>query len=328
MTASAKSAAKQAVPNGAAAAVWPAGDALGWALLAAGVLFGAWMLFHTWAVDLTALYFAGHFFEVGRPDLVYLPGSEVFIADPPPEYVALGAAEGWREGALTPYLYPPLWAALLAPLTAKLTAYQFFFVFQLASLVAVAASIRLSYRIAGSPAGLGFTPWVLISAALTAGTGAGYFGLWLGQPQILVDLAILAAFAALLRGWDIPAGAALALAAAMKLAPVLLVAVFIMERRWKAAASFLAFGLGFTWVSIRLAGWPLHAELLDKLSGIDAALLVSRVVASLELVLLQIHDALGGSAVWRIDHPYMVPEPDWIAAATRMALGTSNSLWQ
>jgi hypothetical protein len=298
----------------------------GWAILALGVALGAYALRGTWAVDLTALYFAGHFFREGLTELVYLPGHEVFVTDPPAAYVALGEAEGWRDGVVTPYLYPPLWAALLAPLTAVVTAHQFFWGAQVLNLAALAGSIWLSFHMVSRRTKLRFDGWVALSLLLAAGTGLGLFGLWLGQPQILVGFVILLAFYLLMRGQDIGAGAALALAAAIKLSPALLVIVFVMEARWRAVAAFAAVGAGFGLVSIGLAGWPLHAELLEKLAAIDARVLVARTSTGLEMVFYQIGRVLNGTAVWQIATIEMPPEPSGIGWPVRALLLTGLAL--
>lgn len=291
----------------------------GWVLIVVALGFAFTLLAGRWAVDLTALYFAAHFFSSGDPALVYVPGPEVFLYDPPPAWRALEAAAGMPDGPLTPYLYPPLWAALLSPVVAKVSPIGFFTAFHLVNLAALAGMIWLAYRLA-RPARFGFFAWSAVSLALVLTSGVGVMGLWLGQPQILVSFVTLCAFVLLAEKRDIGAGAVLALAAAMKLTPALLVVVFVMERRWRALVAFTIAGAVLALASVWLAGWPMHAAFLDKLSLIEGGLLVSRIVASLELAFHQLGAVLTGSANWRIDHPYMVPEPGWIAVATRATL--------
>jgi alpha-1,2-mannosyltransferase len=294
--------------------------ALGWAVLAIGAVVAWLLLRHQWALDLTALYFAAKFYGAGQADLVYLPGASVFIGTPPPDYLALFVAETGlpaEEARLTPYLYPPLWAALLAPLAGRVSAVTFFDIFQLANLAALAGTIWLGWRFVRPP-GMGFALWALLSVGLFAATGAGAVGLWFGQPQILVSFIIMLAAWLLAERHDIGAGAALALAAAIKLSPALLVVWFIMERRWRALGAFVVAGAGLAAVSVALAGWPLHAEMLAKIAAIDGHVLISRIVVSLELWLAQLSGT--GAPGWSFAAPVMVPEPGWIGWVVRLAL--------
>lgn len=293
---------------------------LGWAVLAIAALV-AWMLLrHQWALDLTALYFAATFYGAGQTDLVYLPGASVFIGEPPPEYLALFMAETGQPASaarLTPYLYPPLWAALLAPLAGRVSAVTFFDIFQLANLAALTGTIWLSWRFTRPPS-VGFALWAVLSVGLFAATGAGAVALWFGQPQILVNFVIVLAVWFLAERNDIGAGAALALAAAIKLWPALLVVLFIMERRWRALGFFVVFGAALAGASVALAGWPLHAEMLAKIAAIDDHVLVSRIVVSFELWLAQLTG--NGAPGWSFAAPFMVAEQGWIAWVVRFAL--------
>ncbi|HHC29904.1 MAG TPA: DUF2029 domain-containing protein [Rhodobacterales bacterium] len=184
------------------------------------------------------------------------------------------------EARLTPYLYPPPWAATLAPLAARVSAITFFDIFQIATLAALAGTIWLGFRFARPP-GLGSLAWAALSLGLFGFTGAGAVGLWFGQPQIIVSFLVMLSAWALAERHDIGAGAALALAAAIKLSPALFVVWFVMERRWRALAAFALVGAALGGLSIAVAGWPLHAEMLAKIRAIDNHILFSRIVVSL-----------------------------------------------
>jgi alpha-1,2-mannosyltransferase len=293
---------------------------LGWFLI---VLFCAVFLlltWHTWAIDLTALYVAGHFFDTGQLDLIYLPGHGLVVYDPPPAYRALAEEFGGPTNAITPYLYPPLWAALLAPITRILGMYQFFSAFEIINIAALAATIWFSFRLTDLPTRMGFGRWALISIALAGGTGLGSFGIWLGQPQILVGFITLFAFYLFAEQRDVGAGAMLALAVAMKLSPVLLVMVFIMERRWRAVWAFAGVGLTLALLSITLAGWPLHAEMLHKLADISDHVLVYPTSAGLEMFLYQLDALIMGTEQWTVQSAHMQPEAGWISWVIRAIL--------
>ncbi len=130
----------------------------------------------------------------------------------------------------------------------------------------------------------------------------------------------LLAFVLLAERYDIGAGAVLALAAAIKLSPVLLVLIFVMERRWRALASFVAVGGALALASVALAGWPLHAAFLEKISTVAGQVYFSRIVVSLELVLYQIGAMVDGTAQWSSFATDIKPEPVWVSWTVRAAL--------
>lgn len=294
--------------------------ARGWVLLGLAEIAVWLVLRHGWALDLTALYYAAHFWHTGQTELIYLPGPSVFVGSPPPEYLSLFTAETGlpaQDARLTPYLYPPLWAAVFAPLAAKVSAITFFDIFQIANLAALAGTIWLAFRFTQVP-GFGFLPWAALSLGLFGFTAAGAVGLWFGQPQILVSFFVMFAAWALAERYDIGAGAALGLAAAIKLSPALFVVFFLMERRWRALGSFIVVGAGLGGLSVAVAGWPLHVEMLQKLAAINAHVLISRIVISLELWLVQLSGA--GLPGWSFPTPVMVAEPGWVTLVVRATL--------
>lgn len=292
---------------------------MGWVIIAMASV-GLWLFLRgTWSVDLTALYFAAHFIGQGDPDLVYLPGASIRVVDPPAAWTALAIAEGNPDGRLTPYLYPPLWAALLGPVVDRVSAHAFFDALNALNIAALAGTIWLSFRLT-APDRIGFGTWAALSVVLGMATGSGFFGLWLGQPQIIVSFVTLLAFVLLAGGRDLGAGAMLALAAAMKLSPVLLVVVFVMERRWRALATFAVMGALLGAASILMAGWPMHAAFLGKLAALGDSVMISRTSVGLEMMLYQIGAVIDGSAYWSVPLPVLEPEPVWIGWAMRLVL--------
>lgn len=300
---------------------------LGWVIIAFALIALGLFLRGAWSVDLTAIYFAAHFIGQGNPDLVYLPGANIRVVDPPEAWIALAAAEGNPGGGLTPYLYPPLWAALLAPVVERMSAYSFFAVFNGANIVALAGTIWLSFRLTASDR-IGFGTWAALSLALGVGSGFGFFGFWLGQPQIIVSFVTLLAFVLLADRRDLGAGTMLALAAAMKLSPALLVVIFVMERRWRALAAFVVAGGVLGLASVLLAGWPMHAAFLEKLAALDRSAMISRTSAGLEMMVYQLGALIDGTAYWSVPLPVLEPEPVWIAWVMRLVLvGGLVAIW-
>ncbi len=301
---------------------------LGWALILAAALYFFMAFRGAWALDLTAIYFAAHFYAEGQFDMVYLPGPEVFLYEVPPAWEAFAHEVGRPEEYLTPYLYPPLWAAVLAPIVEAVSVFRFFNMVLVVNLVSMAGMIWLAFRLVRSPR-LGFAPWAALSLVLVGSSSMGLMGLWLGQPQIFVAFVTLLAFHEFAERRDLTAGAVLALAAAMKLSPAIFVVIFVMEGRWRAVAAFAVVGGGFALASIAVAGWPLHAAFLDKLHEVSAHVQVSRIVAGFELMLWQAHQVAIGEADWLIRSPFMAPEPGWIGWATRLILlGGLVAIWR
>lgn len=75
-----------------------------------------------WPVDLSALYFAAHFFDAGAHHLVYAPDGQAFWDQAHPEWRELARAQGYEANLLPAYVYPPLWAAVLGPAPCPLQA--------------------------------------------------------------------------------------------------------------------------------------------------------------------------------------------------------------
>lgn len=289
-------------------------------MLAAWSLFTLTSYWKTWALDLTALYLAAHFYAQGAFDLIYLPGPDVFLVDPPAAYLEAGLAQDAARGdRLTPYLYPPIWAALLAPVTKILSMTGFFKLWLVANVAATVGAIWIGWLWVGR--GVSPVLWCGAALALVSVTVVGQMGFAYGQPQVVINFLIIAAFFAVSRGADLRGGALLGVAAAIKLTPAVLVLVLVMEKRWRALGAFAGVGGALGLASIAIAGWPLHAQMLDKLAAIDGHVMVARITASLELVLFQAQAILSGGAPVRVDGAaHMTAQPGWMVWAVRAAL--------
>ncbi|HBZ45044.1 MAG TPA: hypothetical protein DEO85_13515 [Maritimibacter sp.] len=275
---------------------------------------------NNWKLDTTALYFAAKSWAAGQTHLIYAPGPVPFLVEPPAQWVAWGDAENWDEPRyFTPYLYPPIWAVLLAPIAAAVPSVAFFNATLLAMIAASIWLVWIGWRFI-RPVQTTPVVWAGLSFLFLVGTAPGYMLFGLGQPQIIVSAVTFAAFLALANGRDILSGGLLALVAAVKLSPALLVVIFIMEKRWKALGAFAVIGAALGGLSVALAGWPLHAELLEKLAQIEERTLVSRINTGLELVLYQVSEIAQGRADWVIGTPEVVMEAGWITWTTRAVL--------
>lgn len=218
------------------------------------------------SADLLALWMAGHVYSMGNPELVYPPVNHLFTMLP---------SEGWFpilqelgvSGYVFPYLYPPLWAALAAPLTMTAD----FTAFQAAAAVLnpflLTGCVVAAWRLAGSGWALG--PFVIVGMAVLLTSSVGSVALYQNQPQILVAFLTLWAIERTEKGHPATGGLLLALAAAIKIYPVLYVVFWIAGRQYRAAFVFLLAGAFLGGLSVYLCGWPLHAQFLELLGSIS-----------------------------------------------------------
>ncbi|MAM63914.1 glycosyltransferase family 87 protein [Maritimibacter sp. UBA3975] len=281
----------------------------------------------SWKIDLSAIYYAARSFGTGDFANVYASGGAPFLPDPPSAWQDWAHSEGFTGPAFTPFLYPPLWAAALAPVATAIPAQTFFNAVLVINAAATVWMIWLTWRLM-RPIQIGPVGWVVISFALMLVTAPGYMSFWFGQPQVIVAAFTLAAVVALADRRDILAGGCLALAAAIKLTPALIVLIFAMERRWTALAAFVATGAVLALASLGAAGWPLHAELLAKLAAIENQILVSPINVSLEQAFYYLQSFANGTGDLSA-RPHMVGGEDWISWTVRgfLAAGVVALWW-
>jgi alpha-1,2-mannosyltransferase len=292
--------------------------------LIAALIAGVWAVaivflnWGSWKIDLSAIYYAARSFAAGDLANVYVPGGAPFLPDPPATWADWAREEGFTGPAFTPFLYPPLWAAALAPVAAAVPAQAFFNAVLVVNAAATIWMIWLTWRLM-RPIQIGPVGWAAISFALMLVTAPGYTAFWFGQPQVIVAAFTLAAVVALADRRDILAGGCLALAAAIKLTPALIVLIFVMERRWTALAAFAVTGAALALASLVSVGWPLHAELLEKLAAIESQILVSPINVSLEQAFYYLQSLATGTGDLSA-RPHMVDGVAWIGWATRAFL--------
>ncbi|WP_165905223.1 glycosyltransferase family 87 protein [Rhodovulum euryhalinum] len=228
-----------------------------------------------WGEDLAALYMAGHMIRIGKPELVYLVSAENFVNSVPeawlPEMARLGV------GGLTafPYIYPPLWAVLVAPLTGWLGPRGFNDLFAVAQVSLMVLGVWLAWRLAGRAARIPFWAWAGFSGLLLQTGFVPAFALELMQPQIAVTILCILSVERLAHGRNVAAGVALAVAAAIKLTPAVLVVIFLLERRWHALAAFLLSAAALLAVGLAVAGGDLHAAFLENTSRIRGVMVLT-----------------------------------------------------
>ena len=119
-------------------------------------------------------------------------------------------------------------------------------------------------------------------------TFAGSLALMENQPQILVSFLILLALERLRADAPIAAGAILALAAALKVYPVLFALIWIIAGERRAPLAFAALGGVLGVASVALVGWPAHAAFLETLGAISQSVLLTPVSYGFAPALAQI----------------------------------------
>lgn len=225
--------------------------------------------------DLSALYAAGWLFGDGQTNLIYAapPG---FFGGMPPEWASLTEMMGMAGQEPLPYVYPPLWAALMAPLTGALSPEGFFRTMALVQLPMLPGCAVLAWRML-RPNRLPLWAWLGITAALLWTSLIVSSAVVQLQPQITVAFLTLLAFERYGAGRVAAAGALLALAAALKLAPAGLALIFLLDRNWRALGWFAGVGATLAGLSLILAGPALHFEFLARLSTVSGGVFLSTI---------------------------------------------------
>ncbi len=227
--------------------------------------------------DLYAMWLAGQHLDTGA---VYPPSSDVFTMTPPREWIEVGGDR------LFPFLYPPLWAALAAQL-AEITTFGVIADWaRLLNAMLITCTAALAWRATGSR--LPFPVFTGIALLALTQTFTGSLALLENQPQIAVSFLIILAFERARSGAPILAGMALALAAALKVYPVLFALLWFATGNTRALAAFTVTGAALGGLSIALAGWPLHVEFLAQLSTIANTVLLTPVSYAVTPALAQI----------------------------------------
>ncbi|WP_425049567.1 glycosyltransferase 87 family protein [Psychromarinibacter sp. S121] len=290
----------------------------GLAILAVWAVWAALRWWGHWPADLSALYFAGHFHAEGMPAEIYASPARFFGLDMPQSWTDAATAAGHPGVQTFPYVYPPLWAVLMAPLAAwpPQAVFDGFLLWHLALLVLAPV---LAFRIM-RPA-ISFTVFAAITAALLTTSVITEQALFQNQPQITVAFLTLLSFERLTSDRDTEAGLALGLAAAIKLSPILLLAIFLIERRFRAAATAVATVAALAVLSLALAGPELHLEYLRKLSVLGDQLVIWDLNLSLKAALFQMSELVAGRRLpASTDGPLLLESPGWLAPAVFAAL--------
>ncbi len=257
--------------------------------------------------DLAALYIAGQMWAEVGPEGIYAFDAADFYTTEDPRWLVRAEALGLNEIDIFPYVYPPVWAALLAPIattvdfaTVKVvTAWIFFPAFA----VAVLAARSLTTPTADP---LRYVAVTIIPVTLSLPFLVAFGNI---QPHLLITALMLVALERDARGQGLGAawvaGAALGLAAAIKLSPAILAIWWLVRGRWHALLAFAVVGGGLGLASLVTLGFGIHWRFLERLSEIDGIVLVNQVNIPLETFLVPLPQATD------VGH-LSIPEPAWV----------------
>ncbi len=267
------------------------------------------------SADLLASWIAGHFLEIGALDRIYPQDTTAFTMLPPPGWQAYLDSHEYGD-TVFPFIYPPLWAVVFGWLT-RIT--EFTRVAQVASLVnplLMGGMVLLAWRAgAARMSALHFT---VIGLLVLFGSSIGTIAIFQNQPQILVAFLMVLAVERSQAGAPLTAGAALALAASIKLYPAAFALLWLASGDRRAFGAFLVVGLGLGALSVALAGWPLHRTFLNQFAVIGRTVMVTGFSFSLDPSIAQVFFA---------DRLQFIADPAAAAAAAETGVPADRLGW-
>lgn len=299
-------------------------------IMAVVTLASAWRHFDSTSPDLLASWMAGLNFARGAHWDIYFGSSDLFTMRPPASWVWELKSSGHTD-AIYPFIYPPLWAWLTAKLTQVASFPLVVFVANIINPLLMMGTILLAARMARGA--LSVSQFLIIGVVAFSMTVIAVVALEQNQPQIFVSfLLVLAAERSRSGDWR-SAGAALALAASVKLYPAIFALIWIAQRDWKPLSAFVCVGGALGLTSIAVAGWPLHAEFLHELSAISGTALVTFFTHSIDATVAElffkeqatflVNLNEGGVGVWAV----LAKTPLWRMADAAMMLSVIAGIY-
>lgn len=175
--------------------------------------------------------------SAGRDFASYYYAARVALADGDPYDKAALEEVAQAEGArreVHPFFYPPpfVWLVAWAPLIDLEGGFRLWWVLNELCLLGVCLVLTRWWRPLGDHVGV-------VVAALAAAMYAVAYSAELGQANFPVLLLVVGGLASE-RRWPVLAGVAVGLAAMFKMSPALLVAWWLLQGRWRAAAAAVA----------------------------------------------------------------------------------------
>lgn len=298
--------------------------------IAAIFLWLVWQLFAgRWALDLSAVYFAALSFGNGDYDQIYQARPFFFGETASDNWDAIATQLGYPGERAAPFIYAPIWAAIFAPIAVRTDPIAFYNGVLVFHACLCLVSVWLAYRIV-RPRRISLIGWWLSSFAIILLTSPFALAFFLNQPQITVTFLILLSFERYRSGALIAAGIALGLAASIKIMPAALAVIFLMDRRWTAAAVAMATGCAVLVASVAIAGVDLHRGFIEQLRHASSFVLVVPINFSVQ-GLLSGFSNLHGENVMAVDGDTKLDiyqALPWVGFMCKLALsGTIGVLW-
>lgn len=235
--------------------------------------------------DFLASWMAGKAWLAGDVQNIYPPLEHgVFDLLAPRDWYAALTVDGETEEVF-PFIYPPIWVFLAGELSQIINYETLRTIAAYVNPVLLASCVLLATRITTRRYPL--VPTMLIGMVFFSLSAVGQIALMQNQFQILVAFLTLLSIERARNGHEIAGGAALALAAAIKLYPALFIILFWAAGYRRAFWSFLIVGSALGLSSIVLTGWPIHALFLQTVATISNTVLVTPVSWSLDPVIGQ-----------------------------------------
>jgi alpha-1,2-mannosyltransferase len=244
------------------------------ALLAAAVLAFAWTMIETgWqgaGHDVLPTIVAGRLVSADRTAHLYAHDPTFYNRVSDPEF-SRAAAEVGSSFESTPFVYPPLVAYVMqfgSPLQLHTTMLLWSLISTLLLLVGFYATVRI-YLPHANPAWLAFAFLALCTFEPLL------YGLWLGQTTSAVFALMIGGIALQRQERPVAAGICVAIAAYVKLTPILLALVWIW-RGPRRAAVYCALALAALWgISVAVMGAGANLEYLHRVNEIRKVALVA-----------------------------------------------------
>lgn len=294
-------------------------------LLAAWSVWTAVRYWDSYAIDLAAIYIAGHFASVGDMAMLYGGESARFAVGNAPEWRGVLESHGITGQSGSHYVYPPLWAFAVAPFADATDPIAFFNAGRILLILSLAGSVLAVWRLMKVP----LSPFLfaLIAIIFIETTIPAAAALSLGQPQLLVIFLILLAFERYASGREVTAGALLGLAAAIKVTPILLALIFVADKRWRAVGAAAGIAAGLALLSVAIAGFEAHLVFLSGVSWMESLMPVVGLNLTFETVM---HDFFVPFVPCDpCSDPRMGADTAWVTLAGKLLLAASlvAGLW-
>ncbi len=228
---------------------------------------------HTQGGDLAPSYLGCRVMADGAQSHLYVRDAVLFNHLYDPAWT-IAAMEGRLGGGYNspPYAQTPLWVWSLQPLCTHLPYKYFKGLFQVLMMFCLAMVIWL---VAGHWAPRVFHPgWIALVCAGLYPTETFHYALVLVQTHILFVLVTLVALM-IAKRHPLEAGMMLAMAAAVKITPGLLMFYWLVTKQWKAAAAFVVASLALVGITLVAVGSPLFHAYLQTLGQNSHVLLVA-----------------------------------------------------